>query len=459
MSTVVEDRLTAALHARAELVQSEDLRRLTLQVPRPTPIWRRPVVVALVAAAAVLAVVVPLATRGHRTDVHPLPSDHVPVPSTPLEHSLTGDLDGDGRADRVLVSGDTLRFTLAADRAHPMTARVHDVAGLVGLLDAGTPGRVVVVATSNKSLTGQSWRAYTVDGGKLHVVPVRTRSTGNDPTYDGIAFYPTHSFSWITSDGVLMTGVLDPAQGGTQLAVQVSRSVPKGGGLVQQPVGRWCWDTATQNLPAPCPAGVSYGFDPGQHGSLPALLPIADPAWIWPLGPRSWHEGRTRLRIVEAHPHTRSPIDQVYEVVGTIDGRHVSAPLGKERPRLFTTYVDLGHGVRGLAADVGGETSHLLSATVDGLVPLSVKDPTHGSSGGLYLHPGTFAVTDGRDVRAAATWIAGGKVFTRVETGAFDRFQTYEWQVTDSSGTTLTPVDLGVVCMDDFEGTYGTCAG
>jgi hypothetical protein len=88
-----------------------------------------------------------------------------------------------------------------------------------------------------------------------------------------------------------------------------------------------------------------------------------------------------------------------------------------------------------------------------------VKDPTHGSSGGLYLHPGTFAVTDGRDVRAAATWIAGGKVFTRVETGAFDRFQTYEWQVTDSSGTTLTPVDLGVVCMDDFEGTYGTCAG
>jgi hypothetical protein len=49
-------------------------------------------------------------------------------------------------------------------------------------------------------------------------------------------------------------------------------------------------------------------------------------------------------------------------------------------------------------------------------------------------------------------------VFTRVETGDVGRYHVYEWQVTDSSGARLTAVDLGTVCIDDFQGSYGTCA-
>jgi hypothetical protein len=47
----------------------------------------------------------------------------------------------------------------------------------------------------------------------------------------------------------------------------------------------------------------------------------------------------------------------------------------------------------------------------------------------------------------------------RVETSHVGRFETYEWQVTDTSATQPAPVDLGTVCIDDFQGTYGTGTG
>jgi hypothetical protein len=458
MSTALEDRLTAALLARAELVQPEDLRHLALPAPAPTPIWRRPTVVALVAAAAVAAVAVPFLLRDDQVARHPLPSNRFPLP-TP-EHALRGDVDGDGRPDRIRAAGHTLTVTLAADPTHAVTRRLPHLSGLVGLVDAGAPGSTIVAVTrTGHILGGQGWEAFTLERGKLR--PVSVRSVASPRFGDGLVGYPERKTSWVTSDGVLMTGALDPAQDGQQrVAVQVSRAVPRAQGLVQKPVGTWCWDLAAQSLPTPCPAGASYAFDPGPHGSLPSLLPIGDPDWIWNVGTHkeSWQEGGTRLRSVTGQPHTSSRYDQTYDVVGSVEGQHVSARIGKARTRLFTTYVDLGHGVRGLAAaDPQTSAWNLLAVTDQGLVPLSFGSPADTPGGQFYLHPGTNEVTVGGHIRPATTWIADGRVFTRVDTARFGRYRTYEWQVTDSSGTTLEPVDLGTVCIDDFQGTYGTC--
>jgi len=56
-------------------------------------------------------------------------------------------------------------------------------------------------------------------------------------------------------------------------------------------------------------------------------------------------------------------------------------------------------------------------------------------------------------------WIGpDGQVFTSLQTGGPGQDELCEWQVTDGSGTELTAVDLGRLCMDDYWGNYGTCA-
>ena len=81
MSTGLEDRLTAALHARAELVQPEGIGHAAPQPRTPARHWRRPAVVALVAAAAAAAVAAAGRPRGSpATAVGPLPGSLPPVP-------------------------------------------------------------------------------------------------------------------------------------------------------------------------------------------------------------------------------------------------------------------------------------------------------------------------------------------------------------------------------------------
>jgi hypothetical protein len=63
---------------------------------------------------------------------------------------------------------------------------------------------------------------------------------------------------------------------------------------------------------------------------------------------------------------------------------------------------------------------------------------------------------------AYLSWMsAGGHLFTRVGTGAEGRYRVYAWEP-DGTGPTGAPVlharDLGVVCIDETLGSYGTCA-
>jgi hypothetical protein len=457
MSTVIEDRLAAALNARAELVQPEALLHSAPPAPVYTPVWRRPAVVALVAAAVAAAVVVPLVLRSNHTSDNPLPSNRIPTPV----HALSGDVDGDGRPDRITEDNHTITVTLAAHPESAVTMSERHIQGLIGIADVGGAGQGVLYASSGTTTRGLSWSAAEVRNGQLHVVPVSGGPPGRNPgTSIGsvLGVIPGQSISWITPRGVPTSGLLDPAQEGAQkLTVRVAHFTPAHGLLVMSTTVDWCWDKATQGLPAPCPRGVTDAYDPGPHGSLPTLLPKQQPEFILP--GQTWRNASTSLKLVKALPHTSSTFTQTYDVTGTIDGHRVSAFGGYSMPQLYKMFVDLGHGVRGLAVqDMSKATWHLLGLGPSGLHRLEAPDPSHGADGHEYLHPGTEGVfVDGKPV-SAETWIGpDGQVFTRVETSHVGRFETYLWQVTDASATHLVPVDLGTVCIDDFQGSYGTC--
>jgi hypothetical protein len=475
MTTALEDRLSAALHARADVVQPEDLWHLTLPGPASRPSWRRPVVVALVAAAAVAAVALPVVLAHHGTHEHPLPSDRFTlppnhVPSTrfpaPLPEStqaLTGDIDGDGRADQARVVGHTLTVTLAADPGHPLTGPL-GVTGLIGLTGTDGPG-AGIVTTENDSPGEDSWQVMVLQNGALARVPPVESSpaapAGSPPgaAAGSLGVTRGYSTSWLTPTGELVSGVLDPMQQGQRhLAVYASRVVVRSGHLHVLPIGRRCWDVVTQQVPAPCPAGVDDAFDPGPHGSLPALLPKSDLNDSINVG-ETWQQDPVSLTLTKDPVHAASDQNQVYDVVGTIAGHHVSAPVGTWLVGLMKRYVDLGHGVHGLAPfsiGEGGWDWHLM-AYVDGrLVPLPVAGDPH--PGPFSLRPGADPVVADGKGHAGSTWISpGGRVFTTVSLGDQGYVELYEWQVTDSSGTELRAVDLGEVCMDSFWGTYGTC--
>ena len=148
MSTLMEDRLAAALRARAEQVGPEDLGRL--EVPETSHRSWRPALAVLAAAAAVAAVAVPLATRGS-DDAQPAPpaTSSTPTPSavaTPFDETsrAEGDVDGDGADDLVRTDGEGLvRVDFAdgsrAELQQPMGAAIE------GLAEVGTPGLAVVL--------------------------------------------------------------------------------------------------------------------------------------------------------------------------------------------------------------------------------------------------------------------------------------------------------------------------
>jgi hypothetical protein len=457
MSTALEYRLTAALHARAELVQPEDIEHAALRPAVSRPLWRRPAVVGLVAAAAaavaIAAVVVPLSSRDDQPVDRPLhfdhhwpPSPHHPQPSQKLSNRLSGDVDGDGSPDQVRLTGHALTVTLAADPGHPRTTSVPDAGGLVGLADIGGAGRSVLVSTNDLG-TGAEWQAFDLQRGRLGLVLLH-----DGPAQRSLSVVPGYRTSWLTADGVAMEGRLDPVQEGERhLAVHVSRVEGRSGRPVITPVGNWCWDVVAQQEPAPCAPGTDNAYDPGPHGTLPALLPIysASEHFIQIDG---WHAGDVSLDVAEGPVKEKSVFKQLYVVKGTIEGHHVSASIGPSFPNLVERFMDLGHGVRGLAVANSPETWTLLSFVDGRLVTLAA--PTGDNS----LHPGVVSVIYRGKGEPAETWIGpDGQVFTTLQTGGPGQDELIQWQVTDSSGTKLEPVDLGRVCVDDFWGTYGTC--
>jgi hypothetical protein len=61
---------------------------------------------------------------------------------------------------------------------------------------------------------------------------------------------------------------------------------------------------------------------------------------------------------------------------------------------------------------------------------------------------------------AYATWLARGRLYTRVTTSRPDRYRIYLWQPVGGSAYTppiLRAISLGTLCLDETPRTYDTC--
>jgi len=174
MSTEIEDRLTAALGARAEQVTTADLPPLVVPEATVVPFARRPVVWA-VAAAACVALAVPFAvSKLDRGGDHISPA---PSPSTPAA-SLTGDLDGDGTDETVTIDdhGKLSVVLASSDSGTPLTA------------DAGADGSTLVALVKLDDSRARS--VVTDDRGTGRIFRVTDQGLVQVEVMDGKTFYP-----------------------------------------------------------------------------------------------------------------------------------------------------------------------------------------------------------------------------------------------------------------------------
>lgn len=272
MSRSIEDRLVAALEARAELVTPEDLG------PMVVPDRRRRGVVLLLAAAAVAAVAAApfvLDGGGGASEPGPVapPSVGVPEPSEPepteaptepsdvvVVERQRADVDGDGRPDRVRV----LLHSLSTDEPAEGSVAVSLAAGGTGVaavpfgyapellpaVDVNGDGREQVLLRHTEGGDSASLLVYTWHEGAL----VPARIVGHAPLMlelDGRGKVVDH---YVDARGLFSWRRLDPVDpGGAPIFMveQWSWSV-EGDRLVPTPAGQGCVDVTASDPPQSC---------------------------------------------------------------------------------------------------------------------------------------------------------------------------------------------------------------
>lgn len=273
MRGIVEDRLAAALEARAELVAPEDLR--PIEIP---PRGRLPVGVLLLAAAATAAVIAApfLVEDGSRTAPSYGPAGSPSVgtsqssesePTDPPEsHSLPADLlevarqradvDGDGRPDqvRVLVDAPTpnepgggfVEVSLAAGGTGVAEAPFGYLGPVEPALDVNGDGRDQVLVGHTPGGDSSRLLVFTWHEDDLVLTTTEGKAPlGSEESGNYVAGYYTQDrglFSWSTRDLV----------GPTHTIEEWSWSVD-GDRLVPTPVGMSCVRNIGPNEPTrPC---------------------------------------------------------------------------------------------------------------------------------------------------------------------------------------------------------------
>lgn len=245
MSSTLEDRLTAALHARADLIQPEDLQ----QSAPPAPLRLRRPTALLAAASVVIAGTIAAVLL---TDDEDKPEPAKPLPDGYVEvDRLSGDVDGDGRDDLVrharAASPEAARHAIVIDLSDGVQTKVqlqYRIA-LLGLADLGRPGRAVVTREP-KRLTGGTLAVYLVNDGGIDRVE-RDSEDDSDAPWEGTpgrrsvrhAFTPGLVTWWDFGVSTLQRPSL------------YSWSLDDGE-LVSEQVGSRCW-RRSQPVPTECP--------------------------------------------------------------------------------------------------------------------------------------------------------------------------------------------------------------
>ena len=269
MSSTMEDRLVAALEARAALVTPEDLG--PVRVPDPPKVRGRGVVVLLAAAACAAAVAAPFALGGGggESDIEPggspsvTPSQEPPepaVPATPgkIVDRQRADVDGDGRPDRVLLVVDdkveaqatgAVEIYLATGETGAAALPVAYPPTLLPPYDINGDGQEQLLLTQTAGGDESSLLVYSWYDGEL----VQLRPEGDAPLalgLDGEGAY-THYYrdsglySWLRLDPVEPTGW-------PMFHVKRWSWAVDGDQLVPTQAGQACVDATSEEPPAPC---------------------------------------------------------------------------------------------------------------------------------------------------------------------------------------------------------------
>lgn len=452
----LEERLRAALGARAELVGPEDLAPLPAPVVELRPAWRSPY--ALLATAAVVLLVLGVVLQGiggerRSDDVAPRPDrpdrPQVTIPddvgrdwgTSPESTPARVDLDGDGRVERVRFLAEDngtfdgrirLETTLSSTGAEAWG--VADVGSTIGVsadgvVDADADGdQELVVNDVDVATDVFTPLVFDLRDGLLVQAPVeepdlllrgnRTVAGGVEGRYER---YRVQQY-WI-EDGTLWSGrSVDTYSTNGESTTQPPATV----------LETWTWRLDDDGvLVAQAAACREQRFDVRPCGTAPAdLVPDLTPA----TGTVGVGESAT---YASGYPFTAQVEDgdPARVVVEGSDGRTLAADLDLPDPRVATTQPS------GLFGD--GASLIVTSATDPSLVRVLVQREDRL----VALEPvGEVALTDAGDTR---TWLTADGSLVSAVAGESGTWRLWSWQVT--SGDRVFAMPGVTVCVDDID--------
>lgn len=461
MSTV-EDRLTRALTARADLVQLEDLRATPPSDPQRS-LLRRPATYLLAAAACAAAVSIPFVVDGDGSDQPaPPPTTQTPEPTPPAEVAGADwpevdsfgkyDVDGDGAPDLVVTrtrSGENL--TQDAWRVEAQLAS----GGTYAVLLDGEGWEINLIDPVDLDGDGGDEILYyngleTVEIGVLDLVGPGLEDL-DVPSDPGITTqYTGHLLAWWLDAGNLYSsrsvegGFIAGDHTGKQIepeyAVDLWQWTLTDGALVPLELERQCVRALAPFEPYPCEGGR-----PNPYIDLfPEATETLGVGEELSLDFDGGGDDPVVLENVSGQP-IDGEIDEgdVELVVALSNGGELRAavPAGWE-PELFALPVASREVPLLLVRQEGGDSTtltafqfwngELRAAPVTGDVPL-----------------GSGFTGEGETPYPFATWLSeGGELYTRVPTEAdpaSTSFDVWRW-ITD--GEELVPEELGRVCLN-----------
>jgi hypothetical protein len=449
----IEARLRAALTARADLVQPEDLTPLAPVVPlRP----RRQSPWVLLATAAVVLLVLGVVLQGLGRD--PRSDDVAPRPDTPrlelpqdigrdwkaddISSPARLDLDGDGVKEKVLFLAEPtedfdgrIRLQTTLSSTGEESYGIAELGTTIGTspldpIDADGDGDQELVLL-HEDLGGAgpgSPHAPVVfdlrDGLLVEAVVEQPDLlvSGNVPVPDSqTEFYDLvriHGY-WL-EDGVLLSSrSVDSFARGNMTLYRSERIL----------VDTWEWHLDADGVLRPTAGGcmlqtpealVECG--PDEQGDLPVLQPVAE---------RSFGEGEQAVYGDESFGFT-ARVEDGRLLVDGVSERPLSHRLGSADARVLTTQ-PTAIFYDGASFVVTSESDPTrIDVLVQSRDDLRLMEPV-----------GEVPLRNEGDVR---TWLTGnGALVTVVADG--ESWQAYQWEMV--SGSTIAPMPTGTVCFDD----------
>jgi hypothetical protein len=450
MSTQLEDRLTAALSARADQVRPEDL--APIEVPRARRVVRLhpPTAYALVAAACLAAVAAPFVLNNAHSARHESAPATFPTVTGgadwPVVDQSDIDVDGDGHDDTVRLrsDGSGIRVEVEPSTGGGLTAVVLRETGKGAKLAAETP-----------DLNGDGAREVLVqfpaehpDWPMVQVAPVVLTDGGFvEPAFDPQQFdvrrdadteFHTKDF-WVDADGALIESSIvdgwDPsAPADTEVQTVLTSWTLDADRMVHTGLGTKCLRVSAPRATYDCSNAPADGTT--------ALTPAA--------GPWAGAGEKATMQLDDGDPDTigltgQSVTDCADQPQGTFQLVVASSVYGDQTtqlaagptPRLLTRpiVVDGGYGpMTGALVERVGCSETTVEAYFwhsDSLYPTFPK-----------ADAGVFFGTRGDQV----TWAApDGSLYTRQPDAADGRFRTWQWSITKNDE--FVPTDLGVLCL------------